>query len=118
MNFFRLICVLSLSLALGLAPIAAQNARAQTSGLVTLTICSDGGAKTVTLDRDGNPVNPVKAGHACFECCLVAKFLPETLTVPKPHLRKFPVSHATLTQPQPKTDFPCKPRARAPPVLI
>lgn len=38
------------------------------SGLTEMVICSDGGAKTISVDADGNPVSPASRCCDCLTC--------------------------------------------------
>ena len=44
-------------------------AQASSGGVTSMVICADGEAKMIHVDARGREV---AAGHACFECCLVA----------------------------------------------
>lgn len=75
--------LVTLVLALALAFAGAARAMPLAHGLdqQTFVICSDGGSKTVTVDREGVPVQPSNACLSCPECLGGSPFaftLPET----------------------------------------
>lgn len=61
-----LILALSLVLGAGVGGYLRSAHALAAAGQVSLVICGEGGAKTVTLDRDGNAVDP--QGGACAHC--------------------------------------------------
>lgn len=112
----RLLSAILLSLALGLASVSMAVARAESQGVMVLTICSDEGTETVTLDAAGNPVS--SSHHHCPDCLvgLTLGDLPSAPLGKRPatraerlHLAKFSQVALFLSH---------TPQARGPPSLI
>ncbi|WP_435259737.1 DUF2946 family protein [Thioclava sp. FR2] len=112
----RLLSAILMSLALGLASVSMAVARAESQGVIVLTICSDEGTETVTLDAAGNPVS--SSHHHCPDC-LVGLTLGDLPSAPlgnrpgtrteRLHLPESAQAALVLTQ---------TPQARGPPSLI
>lgn len=67
-RLWSLLCCLVLSASLafyGSGSVAAPAA----DGSITVVLCVDGGSKTLTLDAEGNPVDPAQECCDCMSCC-------------------------------------------------
>lgn len=115
MNLLRHILAITLSLALGLAPVAAAEMRGPLSGVQSVTLCSGDGAKVISLDSDGNPV---EVAHVCLDCCLVVSDLPQATALPKPlRLVRFSAVLTPKTRILPRP-MAVKPWTRGPPLSV
>ena len=102
-----------ISLLLVFTSVATAESRATTGPVFSLVICSDGGARTITIDGQGNPVS---MAHGCLDCCLVAFDLP-TITPGLTHLPRLESRLAILRDLAPQVKpTPSRPNSRAPPV--
>ena len=85
MRRFRGSAVILLALVVALSSVTTTVARAAHHGLQSIVICSGHGARTITLDANGNRVTPVH----CPDCVAAATtaLLPEVIPAPAPTLR-------------------------------
>jgi len=74
MRFARHMISALVSLLLVFTSITTLEARTTNGPVFSLVICSDGAAKTITVDGQGAPVS---TAHTCLDCCLVAFGLPD-----------------------------------------
>jgi hypothetical protein len=112
----RALNALLLSLLLAVTSVTTAVARGQEPMGLTLTLCSEGVAQTVTLDANGNPVAPHE--HHCPDC--LSGLLALDLPAPLPPLARPLTRAAALALPQPiqAASAPRTPsRARGPPVF-
>lgn len=70
-----LLLVLSLLLSAGSSGFLRAAHAVARAGQQTLVICSETGAETITLDRDGNPVSPATPCAHCADCTVPAAVL-------------------------------------------
>lgn len=113
----RALNALLLSLLLAVTSVTTAVARGQEPMGLTLTLCSEGEARTVTLDASGNPVSAHE--HHCPDCLsgLVALDLPAPLPAPARPLTR--ATSLALPQPVQAASAPQTPsRARGPPVFF
>jgi hypothetical protein len=73
------ILTLVLSFALAIAPAAADAAQGPAGAVFTLTICSEGSQKTISIDQNGDPVETT---HFCLDCSLVFATLADAPALP------------------------------------
>ena len=109
-SVFTLFCALLLSLT---SVTLAVGQHAMPQGM-TMVICTDLGAQTVTLDANGNPVQPA---HSCIDCNAApsAQALAPALQLPLPPL----VALGNLAQSEPvavPSRTPPQTHARGPPL--
>lgn len=115
MRLTNFILALLLSLSLVFSALADGMMRAEGGAVATLEICADGGPKTISVDRDGNPVS---AHHECMDCCLIGFATASFETLPVwLNFRNHLSVHFDVTRPY-LSRFAVKPDARAPPPLI
>lgn len=108
----RPIVALCLAFALALLGAATAAPHPMSAGGMTIEICADDGARTITVDANGNPVEP---GQDCLDCvfCLAADkvaMAPSDATAdapvtwraaqPSPLRRHRPMSQALWPQPR------------------
>lgn len=84
----RALTALLLSLLLAVTSVTMATARGEAPIGQTMTLCSEGGTITVTLDANGNPVAP--HAHLCPDClsAVLAANLPAPLAIPTRPLTK------------------------------
>lgn len=85
-------------------------------GVMTVTLCSDMGEQTVTLDAQGKPV---QSGHVCPDCvaAIAAQDVPQALALPMPPLVgqiEKPLAYAAVVLT--RTETPA--HARGPPLMM
>lgn len=114
MKILRLISAVLLSLVLGLAPVSAGFSRGPVGPVLTLTICTGDGTKTISLDQDGLPIN---ARHVCLDCCLVVNQLPENTALAIISRLGRRISVGIFADTAVVFQHSVKPDARAPPAL-
>lgn len=93
-RLFQALLCLSLTLAFVLS--GALRSDAALGGVTEMVICGEGGASTILLDAQGNPVDGKRCCD-CVKCLPVLTFLPEPAVVVRPA----PVGFVRLTTPQP-----------------
>lgn len=111
----RAIISLVLTVLLALTSVTAAAARVQSAGAMQITICAgDGTHHEITLDAQGNPINPP---HHCPDCSALTAAPPEGAApdLARPVGRSAPQVCAMVL---PETvDLPPVPPARGPPGL-
>ncbi len=106
---------LVLSFALAIAPVAADKAQSPAGAVFTLTLCSEGGQKTISIDQYGEPVETT---HFCLDCSLVAASLVDAVALPAAIWRLQPAHPAAHPVRPVLARFSAGALARGPPVRI
>jgi len=112
---------LALSLLLTLSLVfygSAGMAKVGGNAVVSMEICADGFAKTVSLDANGNPVEPTQTCPECLKCCHAFGALPPMMWSHFPSLNRLDIEG---TQPVTNTPIVNKrnlyPAPRGPPAV-
>ena len=115
MRRFRGSAVILLALIVALSSVTTTVARAAHHGLQSVVICSGHGARTITLDANGNRVTPIH----CPDCVVAAAaaLLPEVFRAPAPARWCVARSLPARGDARDARDVPAR-RARAPPAAV
>ncbi|MBZ0129249.1 MAG: hypothetical protein K8F59_09050 [Rhodobacteraceae bacterium] len=112
--FARLFPVL-LSLALAFGSVATIGVPGFGGPDRTLVICTDGAARTVTLDADGNPVSHA---HDCLDCCLAIGPVPQMAAIAGPAAQIAPEARLVADTSAIRTAAQLRPHPRGPPRTV
>jgi len=115
MKTLRFLFLLGLAMIVGLVTVGARLPAANANTSMTFVICSSDGAKTITVEQDGEPIS---ASHTCFDCCLVADKPADAPVLPNGFWHYFAAKLYVVSTVPDGRKLRRKPSTRAPPALI